>query len=99
MLRDVSLEIAPGEMVVLVGRTGSGKSTLARILATLCDPGTGRVLYDGIEVERYDRAMTSASAGGTPATHETRSARRRRFASSSSGPTTTRFAAASIDKT
>lgn len=63
VLRDVSLEIAPGEMVVLVGRTGSGKSTLARILATLCDPGTGRVLYDGIEVERYDRAELRGRIG------------------------------------
>jgi ABC-type bacteriocin/lantibiotic exporter with double-glycine peptidase domain len=63
VLREVSLEIAPGEMVVLVGRTGSGKSTLARILATLCDPDAGRVMFDGIEVERYDRTELRGRIG------------------------------------
>lgn len=63
VLREVSLEIAPGEMVVLVGRTGSGKSTLARILATLCDPAGGGVMIDGIEVERYDRAELRGRIG------------------------------------
>ena len=63
ILRDVDLEIAPGEMVVVVGRTGSGKSTLARILATLYDPDAGGVLFDGIEVARYDRAELRSRIG------------------------------------
>jgi ABC-type multidrug transport system fused ATPase/permease subunit len=63
VLREVDLEIAPGEMVVLVGRTGSGKSTLARLLATLCAPDSGRVMFDGIEVERYDRAELRGRIG------------------------------------
>lgn len=46
-LRDVSLRLAPGERVVLVGRTGSGKSTLARLLLRFADPTSGRIMLDG----------------------------------------------------
>jgi energy-coupling factor transport system ATP-binding protein len=47
-LRGVSLEIAPGERVGIVGRTGSGKSTLVQHLAGLLKPTAGRVLLDGV---------------------------------------------------
>jgi len=63
VLRDVDLEIVPGEMVVLVGRTGSGKSTLARLIASLFEPESGKLLYDGVEVARYDRAELRGRIG------------------------------------
>ena len=47
VLQDVSLEIAPGQLVALVGRSGSGKSTLARLLVGLHFPERGRIRYDG----------------------------------------------------
>ncbi len=47
VLRDISLHIAPGEHVALVGRTGAGKSTLAGLVLRFFDPQTGMVTVDG----------------------------------------------------
>lgn len=49
-LRDIDLDIAPGEQVAIVGATGSGKSTLALLIARLADPVTGAVLLGGIDL-------------------------------------------------
>jgi len=48
----VSLALAPGETLGVVGESGCGKSTLARLLMRLIEPDAGRVLIDGIEVGR-----------------------------------------------
>ncbi|MGH3731645.1 MAG: ABC transporter ATP-binding protein [Micromonosporaceae bacterium] len=47
VLRQVDLEISPGETIALVGVTGSGKSTLAALAPRLHDPTRGRVTLDG----------------------------------------------------
>ena len=46
-LRDVSIAIAPGELVAITGRSGSGKSTLLNLIGGLDHPSGGRVLIDG----------------------------------------------------
>lgn len=50
ILRDISLEIEPGETLALVGVTGSGKTTLASLLPRLYDVTGGRVTLDGRDV-------------------------------------------------
>ena len=49
-LRAVSLDVAPGTTVALVGATGSGKTTLVQLLPRLYDPQQGAVLIDGADV-------------------------------------------------
>lgn len=51
VLRDLSLEVAPGEMIALVGPTGAGKTTLVSLLARFYDPSEGRVLLDGTDLK------------------------------------------------
>lgn len=53
LLRDVSLAVAPGEIVALVGPNGAGKSTLVRVLAGDVTPTTGRVLLDERPISEY----------------------------------------------
>ena len=52
-LRQVSLEVAAGEIVGLVGPNGAGKSTLIKIVGTLLHPTSGRAVVDGIDVAAH----------------------------------------------
>lgn len=59
-LSDLSLSIAPGERVALIGHTGSGKSTLVQVLAGLLRPSAGQALLDGCELTGKDEAARQA---------------------------------------
>ena len=50
VLRDVSLDLRPGRVLGLLGRTGSGKTTITRLLFRLYDPDEGRVLIGGEDI-------------------------------------------------
>src|SRR5262249_53386232 len=50
VLPDVTLEIASGERVALVGPTGAGKSTLAKLIARFYDPRSGAVRFGGVDL-------------------------------------------------
>jgi multiple sugar transport system ATP-binding protein len=53
-LRELSLAVAPGELVAVLGASGSGKSTLLRTIAGLEQPDAGRVLIDGADQARVE---------------------------------------------
>ena len=59
-LSDLSLAVADGEFVALVGRSGSGKSTLLDIVAGLVEPDAGEVLLDGVRLRAAARLGRSA---------------------------------------
>jgi HlyB family type I secretion system ABC transporter len=63
VLRDISLQVTPGQKVAIVGRTGSGKTTLAKLMLGLYRPEQGRIAYDGIDLEVCDRAHIRAQMG------------------------------------
>jgi ABC-type bacteriocin/lantibiotic exporter with double-glycine peptidase domain len=54
VVRDVSMEIRPGQKVAIVGRSGSGKSTLAHLLLGLYPPDDGHVAYDGVDLAQLE---------------------------------------------
>ena len=53
LIHNVSLRVAPGQRVAVVGPTGAGKSTLLSLLPRFYDPTRGRVLMDGRDVREY----------------------------------------------
>jgi NHLM bacteriocin system ABC transporter ATP-binding protein len=54
ILKNVSIEVRPGEFIALVGRSGSGKSTLLRLLLGFDRPETGAIYYDGQDLSTLD---------------------------------------------
>jgi ATP-binding cassette subfamily B protein len=65
-LRGVSLHIAAGETVALVGETGAGKSTVMKLLARFYDPGSGTVRIDGRDLRELDLGQFRARLGYVP---------------------------------
>jgi len=53
-LKDVTLKVAPGENIAIVGRSGSGKSTLVNLLPRFYDVTSGEVRIDGVDVREYE---------------------------------------------
>ena len=52
VLRGITLDVAPGEMIGLVGHSGAGKSTLINLICRLYDPDAGTVTVDGMDLRR-----------------------------------------------
>ncbi len=62
VLEDINLDVMPGEMVALIGRSGAGKTTLCNLVARFYDPSAGVIELDGtdlrdIDVDRYRRLL------------------------------------------
>ncbi len=56
-LRGIDLEVKRGESVVLFGPNGAGKTTLIKVLATIMNPSSGRVLIDGLSLKNNAEEM------------------------------------------
>lgn len=54
-ISDVSLQIAPGQKIAVIGGTGSGKSTLVQMLLCFRNPTSGRVYFDGVPADTINR--------------------------------------------
>jgi ATP-binding cassette subfamily B protein len=54
VLRDINMQILPGQVVALVGENGSGKTSLIKLLCRLYDPVSGQITIDGIDLRRLD---------------------------------------------
>lgn len=50
-LRGIDLQVRPGDIVVIFGPNGAGKTTLIKVLATIMNPSSGRVLIDGLDLK------------------------------------------------
>ena len=61
-LRDINMEIARGELFVVMGLSGCGKSTLVRCINRLIEPSAGRVWLNGREVTAMDGGRAARGA-------------------------------------
>lgn len=51
-LKNVSLDVKPGEFLIIIGLSGSGKSTLLRCINRLHDPTSGQIIFDGQDISK-----------------------------------------------
>jgi len=65
-VRDITLEMKPGETLAIVGPTGSGKTTLANMIPRLIEPTTGTVTLDGVDVKQYALASLRSQIAVVP---------------------------------
>ncbi len=59
-VKDVNIELSPGELLEITGRSGSGKSTVLNMLAGLLTPSSGTVLYDDLDIYGLEDKERSA---------------------------------------
>jgi ATP-binding cassette subfamily B multidrug efflux pump len=63
VLREVSFEVKPGEMVAIVGATGAGKTTVVNLVERFYDPAEGIILLDGRDIRQRSQKELRSSIG------------------------------------
>jgi len=63
VLREINLDVQPGETIALVGSTGAGKTTLTALILRFYEVSEGRILIDGHELKQIDRASLTRRTG------------------------------------
>lgn len=63
-LKDVSVDVEPGEFVAIVGRNGSGKSTLAKHINALLVPSEGEIIVDGLDTSEEEERLSIRKTAG-----------------------------------
>lgn len=63
VLADITLSIAPGEKVAIVGPSGAGKTTLMNLLMRFYDPSRGEITLDGVDIRRLETASLRRQIG------------------------------------
>jgi energy-coupling factor transporter ATP-binding protein EcfA2 len=66
VLQEIDLEVAPGELVALMGRNGSGKTTLLRSIMGFHRPSSGKIEIDGQDTSGFDPAEIARDVGYVP---------------------------------
>ena len=63
VLKNISFEVKPGEMVAFVGATGAGKTTLVNLIERFYDPDHGSVLLDRIDIRKWSKKELRSRIG------------------------------------
>jgi ATP-binding cassette, subfamily B, bacterial MsbA len=66
VLRDISLDVQPGEIIALVGPSGAGKTTLVNMIPRFYDPNHGSILVDGYDLRDVQLASLRGQIGIVP---------------------------------
>lgn len=63
LIHDMSIEVTPGTLVAIVGRTGCGKTTLINLLMRFYDPNSGQIIFDGVDAAEFSRSSVRKNFG------------------------------------
>ena len=66
VLREISFQIEPGEVLALVGPSGAGKTTIADLIPRFYEPTAGRILLDGADIKELNLDFLRAQIGIVP---------------------------------
>lgn len=63
VIKNISFDIEPGQIIGVVGRSGSGKSTISKLIQRLYIPESGKIMVDGVDISLVDPAWLRGQIG------------------------------------